>query len=272
VRFLLLAAAVAVFSSADSAFAVTRVLALGDFGVGGTSELKQGAAMRRWERDHPARLVVTLGDNDYTQNPTDFHQNWVDAFGWLPSHGVRPAGALGNHDLDFGDGGRYEFDELDMPRPYYRRSLQHLDIFILNSNRVDRRQRQWLRDRLTASKAQWQVVAFHHPPYTCGLHTGNTNVQERWVPLFRRRGVDVVLSGHEHSYQRFASEGGVRYVVHGGGGASLYDLDASCPSSYPKRVKAVKQHGFLELVARTDSLLVKAISRSGRRVDRLVIR
>jgi 3',5'-cyclic AMP phosphodiesterase CpdA len=248
----------------------TRVLAIGDFGVGGSTERSMGAAMQAWEAGHTADVLLTLGDNDYTENPTAFHNNWTASFGWTEAEGITVAGTLGNHDIRV-DGGRYEFDELGMPRSFYSRRVGNVDFFLLNSNAAgSTRQRDWLRARLADSSARWQVAAFHHPAFTCGHYSAHSTIVARWGPLFERYGVDLVLSGHDHNYQRFAEHRGVRYVVHGGGGAPLYSI-RSCPASYPTRRVARAAHGFLYLVARFDSLRGYAVTRSGTILDRFEI-
>lgn len=261
-----LAAAAVLVSSAGAA---TRILAVGDFGVGGERQRVTGAAMKRFERSHPATYLVTLGDNDYTRSPAAFRRNWTASFGWLAEAGVAPAGALGNHDVEV-QGGRYEFELLGMPRAFYRRSLPDVDIFVLNSNRVTDTQTKWLRSRLVASTAPWQVVVFHHPPFSCGGHEGNSTVRRAWLPLFERFGVDLVLSGHSHNFQRFAALKGVRYVVHGGGGASLYPL-TRCPAWYLRRVAARAARGFLYLLADEQTLRVWALNRAGGTVNKFSI-
>jgi hypothetical protein len=133
------------------------------------------------------------------------------------------------------------------------------------------KQRDWLRRRLRESTATWQIVAFHHPAYTCGGYLGHPGVLSRWVPLFERHGVDLVLSGHDHNYQRFREHNGVRYVVHGGGGAPLYSI-RSCPGSYPSRRVALAKRGFLYLVAGADSLRGRAVAPSGAVVDEFSLR
>ena len=76
-----------------TARAATGILAVGDFGVGGPTERELGAAMERFAANHPAAaLLVTLGDNDYTESPSAFHRNWTASFGWLGSGGLRVAG------------------------------------------------------------------------------------------------------------------------------------------------------------------------------------
>jgi 3',5'-cyclic AMP phosphodiesterase CpdA len=248
----------------------TRVLAIGDFGVGGATERSMGAAMRTWEARHPADVLVTLGDNDYTESPTAFHNNWVASFGWLEAAGVTVAGTLGNHDVRV-DGGRYEFDELGMPRARYQRRVGNVDFFLLNSNAATSpTQREWLRNALAASTARWQVVAFHHPAYTCGAYSGNSAVISRWVPLFERYKVDLVLAGHDHNYQRFREHRGVRYVVHGGGGARLYSIRA-CPAGYPSRAVGRSVRGFLYLIATFESLRGYAVTPAGTVIDRFIV-
>jgi hypothetical protein len=265
-----LVAAVAVALAAGGpAPAGTGILAIGDFGVGGKTERRMGAAVRDYEARRSAAVLATLGDNDYTENPTAFLRNWRDAFDWLAAAGVAPAGSLGNHDVRV-DGGRYEFEALGMPRARYVRSLGDIDLFVLNSNRVNDKQTAWLRRRLAGSTARWKIAVFHHPAYTCGGYRGHPGVQSRWVPLFERYGVDLVLAGHDHNYQRFRRWHGVRYVVHGGGGAELYALEA-CPSGYPRRQFARAARGFLHLTVRDDAIVVRAITPRGTVLDRFAV-
>jgi Calcineurin-like phosphoesterase len=241
------------------------IIAFGDFGVGGETQRSFGAAVRRFEARNPASYLVTLGDNDYTEDPAAFHANWEASFGWWRRAGVKVAGVLGNHDVRV-QGGRYEYDELRMPGRYYRRVIGPVELYLLDSNDVDDAQTAWLRRTLARSRARWKVAAFHHPAYTCGNYDSHGPVLDRWVPLFERYRVRLVLSGHDHNYQRFAVRRGVRYIVHGGGGRGLYEL-RSCPSSYPRRMAAREEHGFLYLVVRGNRLTGWAVTPQGRRTD-----
>jgi hypothetical protein len=254
---------------AAPAGSTTRILAVGDFGVGGSTERATGKAIETWAADHPASVLLTLGDNDYTESPPAFRRNWHDAFGWLEGANVLPRGTLGNHDVRVKNG-RYEFDALRMPASHYRRSFPDLDLFVLNSNSVGDRQTRWLRRHLAASSATWKIVSLHHPPYTCGGYLSNPAVVSRWVPLFERFGVTLVLAGHDHNYQRFAARNGVTYVVHGGGGQELYSL-RSCPAGYPRRAFARPSHGFLDIVVRSGAVRLKAVNLSGKVIDRHVV-
>jgi Calcineurin-like phosphoesterase len=269
-RLLFLAWFVLTLAWTGSASGATRILAIGDFGVGGTRERDMGAAVQTWESAHPADVLVTLGDNDYTASPSAFHTNWTASFGWLAGAGVGVMGTLGNHDVEV-NGGAYEFDELNMPRARYRRVVGNVEIVVLDSNRVNAAQTSWLRHALRSSTARWQVVVFHHPAFTCGGYRANPAVRRGWVPVFERLGVDLVLNGHDHNYQRFAARRGVHYVVHGGGGQHLYPIEP-CPDGYPARRFARAAHGFLSIVADTDTLRVRAVSPGLRVIDRAIYR
>jgi 3',5'-cyclic AMP phosphodiesterase CpdA len=246
-----------------------RVIAIGDFGVGGSAQRSFGAAVRRFEAKNPADWLVTLGDNDYTESPDAFRENWEASFGWLSGAGVRVAGVLGNHDVRV-ERGRYEYDELGMPNRYYRRAVGPVELYLLDSNSVDSAQTAWLRRSLARSRARWRIAVFHHPAFTCGSYLSNPAVVARWVPLFERYRVRIVLSGHDHNYQRFAPRRGVRYLVHGAGRPTHYDL-RRCPAGYPRRVVGRKEQGFLYLVMRAGRLDGYAVDMAGRRTDHFAL-
>lgn len=270
-RVAFICACACVLGLAGSSAGQTRVafLAVGDYGVGGSAELSLGRAMQRYDARNPADMLVLLGDNDYTESPARFRANWRATFGWARRSGLRVAGVIGNHDYHIGRG-RYEFGLLGMPGSYYTRRLGDVQLFLLNSNSVNDGQTAWLEHQLAESTAIWKIAVLHHPPYTCGGHFGDQDVQERWVPLFEQYGVQLVLSGHDHNYQRFAVRNGVRYVVDGGGAAGLYSL-RDCPSSYPRRVHTRIEHGFLFVVAGPSVLTVNAVDMRGRTRDRISI-
>jgi hypothetical protein len=86
------------------------------------------------------------------------------------------------------------------------------------------------------------------------------------VPLLERYGVRLVLSGHDHNYQRFARNG-VTYVVHGGG-AGVYPL-RRCPAAHPRRLAARAARGFLYLTVEPDAFDLRAVGLDGRTIDRV---
>jgi 3',5'-cyclic AMP phosphodiesterase CpdA len=246
-----------------------RLIAVGDFGVGGETQRRLGAAVRSFEARNPADYLVALGDNDYSGSPEAFRANWEGSFGWTRQAGVKVAGVLGNHDVEV-DGGRYEFGTLKMPGRYYRRTLGPVELYLLDSNNIDAGQTAWLRRTLARSRARWRIAVLHHPPFTCGSYSSHPDVVAHWVPLFERYRVRLVLSGHDHNYQRFARRRGVRYIVHGGGSSNLYELK-TCPAGYPRRLRARTEHGFLYVVVRPARLDGYAVTASGRKTDHFAL-
>jgi hypothetical protein len=91
---------------------------------------------------------------------------------------------------------------------------------------------EWLRADLRASRAVCSVAYWHHPRFSSGLHGSQTEMALTWHTLFAA-GADVVISGHDHSYERFAPmdgagradpQRGIRSFVVGSGGRSHYAI------------------------------------------------
>ena len=227
------------------------IVAIGDFGLGGDRERSTGAAVERFRGPRPADARVTLGDNDYTERPVAFRRNWRAAFGWAADDGLLVAGTLGNHDVRV-DGGRYEFGPLGMPGRYYQRRVGDVSLFLLDSNNLGPAQLRWLDGALRRTDAVWKVVAFHHPPFSCGGYLGEKRVRRLLVPLFERHDVDLVLSGHDHNYERFAPTDpkgspdptkGLRQWVVGTGGASIRPFRVAAPGHGSCRSPRPVRHG-----------------------------
>lgn len=190
---------------------------------------------------HPDATIATLGDNAYEQGtPQEFQSCYGPSWGRFKDR-TRPA--TGNHDHAtknaqgywsyFGpQGGAYD-------KYYYSYDLGRWHVVVLNSDcwRVggcesDDPQAQWLRNDLEENRALCTLAYWHRPPFSSGRY-GAPKETARVRPLWRilnERGVDVLLTGHEHSYERFApmdaagnrdEENGVRLFVVGTGGGNL---------------------------------------------------
>ncbi|MBN1576067.1 MAG: metallophosphoesterase, partial [Chitinispirillaceae bacterium] len=83
-------------------------------------------------------------------------------------------------------------------------------------------QHNWIMSDLAASNKTWKIVTFHEPGWSSGIHSNNIDVQDYLQPLCIQYGVDIVLCGHNHNYQRAVVDG-VHHITSGGGGAPLYD-------------------------------------------------
>ena len=141
---------------------------------------------------------------------------------------------------------------------------------MVDSNRVDsEEQLSWLEDTLAASDGL-VIVSFHHPAFACGYHGSTQPVIERWVPLFEEYGVDLVLNGHEHSFERF-SVAGVTYIVTGGAGQGLRDF-GTCPAGTPGSLRSDAEHHHYVLLEIDDQAIeATTIAVGGTIIDRTVI-
>lgn len=144
--------------------------------------------------------------------------------------------AVGNHDVGWGGATQNADDLFALPaapqgRPpgtfWYSRDIADVHLVFLDSNAYERpEQEAWLAADLTAARAanaRAIIAITHDGPYARGYHGGSAIARDRYVPILLKYKVDLLLSGHDHIYQRGDAKG-LRYVVTGGGGASLYGI------------------------------------------------
>jgi predicted phosphodiesterase len=236
-----------------------RLAVIGDFGEGNRDEHRVSDAVRAWVEDTGANALVTTGDNIYPAgDPEYFEDAWREPYGWVKRQGLEIIASLGNHDVEAGQGDSV-MRLLGSPSAWYRDQIGSADLFVLDANRpTDGEQSQWLEKALSSSEAAWQIAVFHQPAFSCSNHGSTPEVVQEWVPLFERYGVDLVLNGHDHNYQRFFSNG-VTYVVTGGGGAELYGL-RSCDDDHPERIEGSdEEHHFVGVFGSEKTLRLVAI-------------
>lgn len=246
--------------------ATTRFAVIGDYGTGDETERDVAAQVKRWSDNEGADALVTTGDNAYPYSTPDaLEEVWTPFYGWAEDE-ISVIATLGNHDIQ-DDGGQSTVDFFGMSGAWYRTTINNVDFLVLDANRPEgTQQTEWLRASLAQSQAIWKVVVFHQPAFSCSQHDGDPRIVERWVPLFDEFRVDLVLSSHDHNYQRF-TVGSTAYVVSGGGGADLYALD-DCPEGSPQRLAANDQkHHFLSVEAADTEMLIQVIDTQGRVLD-----
>jgi 3',5'-cyclic AMP phosphodiesterase CpdA len=102
-------------------------------------------------------------------------------------------------------------------------SVGGVALVSLDSNQLRREEQRAFADAALAAsgRARARFVLMHDGPWSVGFHGDNVDAIREYVPIFARRGVDLVLSGHDHEYER-GRRAGIDYVVTGGGGAPLY--------------------------------------------------
>jgi tartrate-resistant acid phosphatase type 5 len=240
---------------------VVRILAFGDFGDGSPREEHMAEAMRRFHRDKPFDLALTLGDNFYpvgVASPDDAHFQRDFVRLYEPMH-VRFFPTLGNHDWVLPDSPAAEVlhsaksKYWQMPAIRYTFVAGSVQFFAIDTNLVSRAELEWLDHELTHSTARWKIVYGHHPIYSNGAHGDEPVVRDNVLPLLRGR-ANIYLCGHEHDLQHLAPEGGVHFVIVGGGGAQPRPTRVG-----PRTLFAASRNGFAVIEASRTSLSVNLL-------------
>ncbi len=199
----------------------------------------------------PPDVVYALGDNQYDAGLlSEYMRDY--AVHWGPFKAItRPAS--GNHEYQSGNAGAGYFDYFNGsgqvtgpagPRGlgYYSYDLGDWHVVVLNTSAsgsvpfgAGSTQEQWLRRDLAANTKPCTMAQWHHPRFSRGNYfPGVASTQALWQAL-QDFGADVVLSGHDHNYQRFApqtatgvaSPSGMRLFVVGTGGRAPYAFQGS---------------------------------------------
>lgn len=240
------------------------LLVVGDWGDGTEAQEEVAEQMADYARPRTVAAIVTTGDNFYANNASDL----MEPFAWATDRDIPFVIAWGNHDVETQRRIEVIDDTFGDPPRWWSHDWGPVDIVILDSNQVDSpEQRRFLLDSLTTSDNP-TIVVFHHPPYSCGVHGDTQIVQDQWLPHFDDD-VFLVLSGHEHNYQRFESDE-ITYVVTGGGGGNLTEL-AECPNDHPRRIAGESVNSFVALEL-TQSLNITAIDADGEVIDEFSLR
>ena len=251
-----------------------RFAVIGDSGRGDQTQNEVAEQMAAWRQKFPFDFVVMLGDNIYPPNgPDDFETKFEAPYRALLDQGVSFYAAIGNHDRDL---------ELTYPKfnmeghRYYtfRRNERRIEgltgagvrFFVLDSRSFDPEQLVWLRDQLAHSGTDWKICYFHHPLYTSGRYSITARFLRMAVePILIDGNADVVLTGHEHFYERLHPQHGISYFISGGAG-SLRKGDIRRPSSIMARGFDTDFH-FMMMEISGDTLYFQAISRTGETID-----
>jgi len=205
----------------------TRIWAIGDFGTGFLAQQNVRDAYYNFTGTRHTDMWLMLGDNAYNTGQDHEYQSYV--FNVYPTL-FRQAvvwPAVGNHDTSF-------FQTLSDDYDYYRiftmptngqaggvaSGTEHfysfdyanihfvcLDSMTAIYREPDGPMAEWLRADLADTMQDWIIVYFHHPAYTKGSHDSDVEfelieMRENIVPILESFGVDLILSGHSHAYER----------------------------------------------------------------------
>ena len=220
--------------------APVTIVAAGDIAECGNAPAAASGAARTAALVGPQDvLVLTLGDNAYENGrPAEFASCFQPTWGAFKDR-IRPS--PGNHDYNTAGAAGYfaYFGDLAGPdrRGYYSFDYGGWHFISLNSQ-IDvspaSEQYQWLTSDLAKSRDSLCTIAYwHYPAFSSGTEHGSTEAMRPFFDALYTAGVEIVLSGHEHMYERFAPQTadgtadparGIREFVVGTGGAELYPI------------------------------------------------
>jgi hypothetical protein len=251
-----------------------RVLAFGDFGDGSERQQRMAEAMRRAHAAKPFDFAITLGDNFYPvgmNSPQDprWERDFARVYGPMR---IPFFPTLGNHDWILSDSPAAEILHAPsggawrMPAQRYTFVAGPVQFFAIDTNLISRAQLDWLDRELSRSTAHWKVVYGHHPIYSHGFHGDEPAVRDNLLPLLRGR-VQLYICGHEHDLQQLAPDGGVNFVVAGGGGASPRPITPG-----PRSLFAAGKNGFAVLEATRTTMTVTLVGEDGQTLHHFTLR
>jgi Calcineurin-like phosphoesterase len=247
-----------------------QLAVVGDFGTGEPDEVQIADLIDAANARHPFGALLTVGDNIYPQKGNAVRDAWTRPYGWVLRAHLPVVAALGDDDVDLDGTGATSMRALGMPNRWYEKHLGAADVFVLDATRAsDPAQKSWFTRAVAGSRAPWKIVLVHFPPYVCSPGRFDSPILD-WVPLFERGGIDLVLSGNHHSYQRFAPQHGTTYVITGNGGATLHPVTrAKCTRGAPKLLAFRHgERGFLEIGVSGRRMQVQEVGEHGEVLDR----
>jgi 3',5'-cyclic AMP phosphodiesterase CpdA len=203
-------------------------------------------ARNAWSEVPKADFIIHAGDLVNRSLRDAEWGEWHQAAGWINRSRVSVP-SPGNHEYNAPAQGapreltphwrpQFTLPEnglADLPESSYWYDIQGVRLVVLNSNVKQSEQAAWLDEILARNPQRWTVVTFHHPVFSAAANRDNKAWREAIQPVFDKHAVDIVLTGHDHTYARSnlqtgvsgrAGKSGTVYVV-SVSGPKMYNLD-----------------------------------------------
>ncbi len=252
-----------------------NILAFGDSGTGSSDQW----ALRRQMDTVPIDLIVHVGDIAYPSGTlTEYETTFFGVYDPLLSS-IPFFPTIGNHDDGTASGGPYR-EIFVLPdngtgegvERWYSFDWGSIHFVSLDTETNGAAQAAWLESDLERNELPWVIVFAHRPAYSSGFYgTGLHSITNTWLslylPILRRHRVPLVVTGHDHHYERTQPIDGVTFVVTGAGGAST-----RVPSPQSWTAFAEDAVHFVLMRIAGDELRLHALDATGREFDAHVIR
>lgn len=262
---------------------VLTIAAAGDIAcdvfTSGRKQCQQRETADLVEKINPDHVLV-LGDLQYgnhlLNNQSPYHATWGKFKNiTLPT--------VGNHEYDNGKIATYYqyFGKLagEVNKGWYSLTKQNWRLISLNSNcylaggcHKGSPQYNWLEKELENNQIKCTLAFWHHPLFSSGQHGKNANMQDFWELLYQHN-VDLILNGHDHSYERFSKQdpfgkldekNGITQFVVGTGGRNLYSIPMVLSNSV---VRQSENFGILKLTLKKAEFSWELITTKGELLD-----
>jgi acid phosphatase type 7 len=242
------------------------------FGDSGNGSSDQQAVVKQIS-SFPFDLALVAGDFAYesgTRAEIDAH-----FFAMYPQllRSVPFFPITGNHEYETEDAAPFR-EAFALPRNggpggeerWYSFDWGDVHFVALDTEQIGSLQAGWLERDLSRNKRRWTVAYGHRPPYSSGEHGSDSNFRQTFSPILERHGVPLVLTGHDHHYERTKPVHGTTYVVTGGGGNGTYGVARSDFTAFSESVLH-----FVYVVIDGPRLSMHAIDAVGKEFDSAVI-
>ena len=231
-------------------------------------------------KDKPVDFGLQTGD--YVDNGSNYAM-WTEMQNAFSAAfpGVSFFHALGNHEY-YGDAsGRISADLLQLPgKDYY--SVEYGDVYVaVINNSADLTEAcAWLRQDAAQSTCMWKILSIHQPPYYTNAKGGSERFHEQIPAAAEAAGIDVVFSGHDHSYARImakdgepVTENGVTYFICGDLGEKSKNVNYAMTSDFSFAYKEQAYESLIMYVTANDKTMTVSAydSKDGRLVDSTVL-
>ncbi|MBI3518170.1 MAG: metallophosphoesterase [Bacteroidetes bacterium] len=225
-----------------------RFLALGDCGSGFVQQYNVKAAINYYNQNKYINGILLLGDNAYVSGV----QNEIPYYDIFKTPQNAEMGGVASHHKEF-----YSFN-------YANAHFISLDSYGIEQGTYHLwdslgPQYQWLEQDLQQDKSMWKIVYFHHPPFTMGSHNSDlendlVQIRKNIARLLEKYGVDLVINGHSHTYERSWLQKG-HYDLESTFNKSLHLIDSSSArydgslNSCPYKKDTANSKGTIYVVA-----------------------